>query len=72
MKIPEMTIPLKCLFCGSELEGPTDAKFNAGDLIKCLKCGEDNDYESVLEVAKEKGIEMAKIIMHNELKKMFK
>lgn len=72
MDIPEFTISLKCLFCGSALEGPEDAEYCSGDLIKCTKCGEDNDYNSVLEVGKEEGIEKVQSIAQEQLKKEFK
>lgn len=66
------TISLKCLFCGSILQGPEDAKFQSGDLIKCSNCGEENDYDSLLEVAKEEGIEMVKKQVSDIFKKSFK
>ena len=76
MQIPEFTVSLKCLFCGSVLEGPEDVEYVSGDMIKCTKCGEDNDYDSVLEVAKEVGIEKMKGVvqeqLETELKKLFK
>lgn len=72
MDIPELTVTLKCLFCGSALEGPEDAEYNSGDLIKCTKCGEGNDYESVLEVAKEEGMARMKDVVQVQLQKEFK
>lgn len=72
MDIPKFTVNLKCLFCASALEGPDDAEYHSGDLIKCTKCGEDNDYDSVLEVAKEEGMEKMKSAVHEQLQKEFK
>ena len=72
MDIPEMTINLKCLFCGSALEGPEDAEYLSGDMIKCTKCGEDNDFDSVMEVAQEEGIEKMKGVVQEQLDKEFK
>ncbi|MDI1276474.1 hypothetical protein [Methylobacter sp.] len=72
MDIPEITISLKCLFCGSDLEGPEDEEYNSGDLIKCIKCGKENDYDSVLEIAKDEGLEAVKAQLQNKLKNMFK
>ena len=76
MDIPEITISLKCLFCGSDLEGSKDVEYNSGDLIKCIKCGEENDYDSVLEIAKDEGLgemkDVVKAQLQNAFKKMFK
>ena len=57
MDIPDFTVSLKCLFCGEALEGPEDAEYKSGDLIKCTKCGEENDYDSVFEVAQRRRYE---------------
>jgi len=48
------TIEVLCLFCHSTLTADEDMEFESGDLIKCNSCGEMNDYDSVVEVAKEK------------------
>jgi phage FluMu protein Com len=71
MNIPKFTVNLRCHFCGSVLEGPEDAEYHSGDLIKCTKCGEDNDYDSVLEVAKKEGIKKAKGAVQEQLQKQF-
>ncbi len=60
-------VALKCLFCKSDLTGPEDAEFESGDLIKCNECGEENDFDSVLEVAKEKGLEQVTADVEAEL-----
>ena len=65
-------ITLLCLFCHSELQADENAEFESGDMIKCVSCGELNDYDSVIEVAKEKGIEKVKSQVEAELKKLFK
>lgn len=57
-----MRIEVKCLFCNSTLTGPDDAKYESGDLIRCSECGEGNDFDSVVEVAKEQGIASVKKI----------
>lgn len=72
MDIPDLTVSLKCLFCGETLQGPEDAEYQSSDLIKCAKCGEENDYDSVLEVAKEEGVSQVKEIVEDELQKQFK
>lgn len=58
MDIPNVTISLKCLFCSAPLQGPEEAEYSSGDLIKCGECGEENDFDSVLDVAKEKSVEI--------------
>ncbi|MEB3310899.1 MAG: hypothetical protein VKJ02_11755 [Snowella sp.] len=65
-------ITLLCLFCDSALQGDENAEFKSGDMIKCVSCGELNDYDSVIEVAKEKGIDKVKSQIEAELKKLFK
>lgn len=72
MDIPRFTVTLKCLFCGAALEGQEGADYQSGDLIKCTKCGEENDYESVLDVAKEEGMNQAKEMVEDRLQKQFK
>lgn len=52
----ERRVTLVCLFCGSPLQGAKDAECASGDMIECNECGESNDCDSVIEVAKEKGI----------------
>lgn len=58
MDISDVTITLQCLFCSATLQGPEDAEYSSGDLIKCGECGEENDFDSLMEVAKEKGVEI--------------
>lgn len=64
-----ISIDLKCLFCGSVMTGPTDNTFQSGDLIKCQQCGEDNDFDSLIEVAKEEGIDQVKEQLNATIKK---
>ena len=71
MDIPDFEVNLKCLFCGEVLEGPEDDEYQSGDLIKCTKCGEENDYDSVLEVAKEEGVNQVKERVEEQLQKQF-
>ncbi len=56
MKVDPVQVALTCLFCGCNLQAPENAQYSSGDLIKCQGCGEHNDYDSVVEVAKEMGI----------------
>lgn len=69
MNIETQHISLTCLFCDSALTGDADAKFNSGDMVKCQECGEDNDYDSVLAVAKEKGVAQIKKQLQSEIEK---
>jgi hypothetical protein len=73
MKIPDkIRISLVCLFCGVTLEAPEDTTYASGDLVNCKNCGEDNDYDSLVEVAKEKGIKELSDSVQDHLKKEFK
>jgi len=67
----ERKITLVCLFCGSPLQGAEDAEYASGDMIKCNECGEFNDYDSVIEVAKEKGIAEISEEVQRQLKREF-
>lgn len=72
MDIPKFTVNLKCLFCKAVFEGPKDVEYHSGDLIKCARCGEENDFESALEVAKEQGIKEVKGAVQEQLQKQLK
>jgi hypothetical protein len=72
MSIPEeIKISLLCLFCNAPLEGENGKEFSSGDMIKCLQCNELNDYDSIIELAKEKGIKELEKHVQNDLKKRF-
>jgi hypothetical protein len=66
------SVALTCLFCGGTLQGREGAKFGSGDLIPCTHCGEGNDYDSVVEVAKEKGVAQVKDALQAKLANIFK
>jgi hypothetical protein len=66
------SVSLTCLFCSAILEGRQDATFKSGDLIPCSQCGESNDYDSVLEVAKEKAVAQVKDSLQAKLSTIFK
>lgn len=68
----EFKITALCLFCQAPLQAEEYAELNSGDLIKCESCGELNDYNSVIEVAKEKGVEKVKSQVEAELEKTIK
>lgn len=71
MGIEPFSVPLVCLFCGVNLEASEDAAFQSGDLIRCQNCGEQNDYDCLIEVAKEKGIAEVKVKVEDHLKNKF-
>ncbi len=68
----EFEITVLCLFCQVPLQAEENSQFESGDLIKCESCGEQNDYDSVIEVAKEQGIDRVKSQVEGELKKTMK
>jgi len=43
-----------------------------GEMIKCANCGKLNDYESMCNVAKEKGIDMVKEEVEKTIKNTLK
>ncbi len=76
MEDKEFHITLKCLFCGCDLKGDTDKKYQSGDMLKCQECGELNDYDSLMAVAVEEGkaspVDYAKEEIIKMLKGIFK
>lgn len=68
----DFKITVLCLFCQAPLQAEESAEFESGDLIKCETCGELNDYDSLVEVAKEKGIEKVQTQIEAELEKTMK
>ena len=60
------------MFCDCPLEGETDAEFKSGDLLKCQKCGELNDYDALIDVASDEGKELATDYAKSEIEKMLK
>lgn len=67
----DFTVALTCLFCDAVLQGDNDLEFT-GDLIKCQNCGQENDYNSLIEAAKEKALEKAKHEIELSLKHILK
>ena len=65
----QFTVTAVCLFCGSPLQDEEGKEFQSGDMIKCRDCGELSDYDSVVEVAIEKGTEMVADEVTTELSK---
>ena len=76
MDIPEIRISLKCLFCKSDLMVEEGKDYMSGDMVECSECHELNDYDSLMEVAKEEGMEKMKVevnkVLKNEFKDLFK
>lgn len=72
MENKTFNISLKCLFCGCELKGDPEKQYASGDMIKCTQCEEMNDYNSLQEVALEKG--KGEVFQHTkgEISKMLK
>ena len=66
------SIEVKCLFCDVTLKTEKGQKYQSGDITKCSECGELNDYDSVLDVAKEKGVKLVKRELEKELRSNFK
>jgi hypothetical protein len=70
------TIEVVCLFCDSALQAEEGKEHMSGDLIKCHECGELNDYDSALDIAKAKGVNVVKEEFSKEieakLKNLFK
>ncbi|PLX67088.1 MAG: hypothetical protein C0603_10525 [Denitrovibrio sp.] len=52
-------VSLQCFFCFSDqFVLPDEGKaILSGDLVECANCGRLNDYDSLMRVAKRKGIE---------------
>ena len=72
MEDKEFHITLKCLFCGCDLKGDTEKTYESGDMLKCQECGEQNDYDSLVEVAIEEGKASAVDYAKEEISKMLK
>ena len=66
------SVEVECLFCDAALKVEVGKEYQSGDMIKCSECGELNDYDSLLDVAKEKGMELVKVELEKELKSKFK
>ncbi|MBD5770611.1 hypothetical protein [Marinomonas colpomeniae] len=70
------SIEVVCLFCDAPLRIEDNKEYQSGDMINCFECKELNDYDSVLDIAKEKGIKLAKDEFEKEinssLKNLFK
>jgi hypothetical protein len=54
----EISVDLLCLHCQGQLRGETGKTYRPGDTIRCDSCGELNDYERVIEIAREKVAEL--------------
>ena len=47
-------------------------EFQSGDMIKCSNCEQENDYDSLIEIAKEQVMELVKNEVESKFKNMFK
>jgi hypothetical protein len=73
MKAPQdITVPWVCLFCGEQLLIEEGVAHASGDLMNCRACGEANDVDSVIEVAREKGLKLMTEAVKESLKHEFK
>lgn len=72
MEEKDFHVTLKCLFCGCDVKGDTEKKYQSGDMLKCQECGELNDYDSLVEVAVEEGKASAVDYAKEEIEKMLK
>lgn len=66
------SIDVTCLFCDTPLKGESDRNYASGDMLNCTECGELNDYDAVIGIAKEKGVALVKNNIEKELKAKFK
>ncbi|NIB44872.1 hypothetical protein HBA55_35165 [Pseudomaricurvus alkylphenolicus] len=60
MDIKPIRVEVTCLFCDAALQAEEEREYQSGDLIKCTACGEENDFDSVRDIALEKGEEQIK------------
>lgn len=67
-------ITMKCIFCKStQFDVPYEGyEPKSGEQIKCANCGQSNDYDSLVKLARNEGVEIARDFAENELKKMLK
>ena len=72
MEDTTFTIELKCLFCDVVLQGDTDIELSSGDMIECQECNEKNDYDSLIQIAKEEGVEKVSKQTKSEIEKILK
>lgn len=76
METKTFNIEARCLFCDSPLKVNAEKRYVSGDLIKCQECGEQNDYDSLVDVDKEEtkilAEKLAKEEIEKALKKVFK
>lgn len=70
--VSEFNIEVVCLFCKAPLQSDENKNYASGDMIKCNACGELNDYDSVVEVAKEAGIKKIEAEINKTIKTLFK
>ncbi|MGF1845319.1 hypothetical protein L4C39_19430 [Vibrio clamense] len=71
MSESSFTIDLRCLFCDSVLEGDDKTEFASGDMIKCQNCNELNDYDALIDVARDEGLALVKSEFDDQLKRIF-
>jgi len=65
------SIEVVCLFCDATLKIEGGKEYQPGDMIKCSGCGELNNHDSILGIAKERGVKLVKDDLEKELKSKF-
>lgn len=68
----QYSIDILCLFCHSSFHVEDGSEFFSGDMLECNSCGEFNDYDSLLEVAKERALDTLTKDWEQKLKNVFK
>lgn len=70
----QKTISLQCVFCCSkEFAVPyKDYSPHHGSFVVCVNCGRENDFTSLMFVAKEKAIDIANALANEMIKDMKK
>ena len=63
----ELAVDMLCLSCQQPLTGEKNRVYRSGDRIRCNKCGELNDYDSVIEAAQKTAVELIKSRTPGEL-----
>lgn len=68
------TISLRCVFCKSaKFDIPYEGyEPKAGEQIMCANCGRNNDYSSLLSLARKEGEKIAKEIIDDKIKEFQK
>ena len=76
IKLDTIQVEVTCLFCDSPIRTSDTEEYKSGDVVKCEECGEGNDFDSLLDVAKErlfqKGANAVNQQIESAMKNLFK